>query len=174
MRCGTIPAVPPKLYNRLNHVQVLGPEYQRALHTPRPEIGWQGDPDLTLAYHHLTGWEVIREEAVFDDHTRTWVTRHIVIARQRAGAGARFDINELLKGLVARDVQVREQSHKKAAEDYIKSVEKEERERERAMFEAIAPVHEKLAWTTAKETGDLAPQVSLAGLSLPAKDAVDS
>ena len=62
----------------------------------------------------------------------------------------------------------------KAADAYIKAVEQEERDRERTMFEAIAPVHEKLAWTTAKETGNLAPQVSLAGLSLPAKDAVDS
>lgn len=162
----------PTFYSRMNDVQILGPEYQKALRSPRPEIGWQGDPDLTLAYHHLTGWEVLREEAHLTD--RGWETRHIVIARQRPGSNTRFDINELLKGLVARDVQVREQSHKKAAEDYIKAVEKEERDRENAMYEAIRPVHEKLAWTTAKETGDLAPQVSLAGLSIPGKDAVDS
>jgi len=167
-------AMPPKPYSRLSEVQVLGPEYQRALRSPRPEIGWQGDPDLTLAYHHLTGWEVLREEAHFNERTRSWESRHIVIARQRAGAGTRFDINQLLKGLVERDTRVREHSAKKAADDYIKSVEKEERERENQMYEAIRPVHEKLAWVTAKETGNLAPQVSLAGLSIPSKDAVDS
>lgn len=169
-----MPAMPPTPYSRLRDVQVLGPEYQRALRSPRPEVGWQGDPDLTLAYHHITGWEVLREEAHFNERTRTWGVRHVVIARQKAAAGTRFDINELLRGLVARDTQVRNQSAQKAADDYIKSVEKEEREREQSMYEAIAPVHERLAWTVAKETGNLAPQVSLAGLSLPAKDAVDS
>lgn len=162
----------PTLYSRMNDVQILGPEYQKALRTPRPEIGWQGDPDLTLAHHHLTGWEVLREEAYPTGHG--WETRHVVIARQKPGSNTRFDINQLLKGLVERDTRVREHSAKKAADDYIKAVEKEERERENQMYEAIRPVHEKLAWVTAKETGDLAPQVSLAGLSIPGKDAVDS
>lgn len=166
--------MPPTPYSRLSQVQVMGSDYQRALHSPRPEIGWQGDPDLTLAYHHLTGWEVLREEAHYDERTRTWSSRHIVIARQKAGSNTRFDINELLKGLVARDVQVRGQSQKAASDAYFKAVEQEEKERTDRMYEAIRPVHEKLAWVTAKETGDLAPQVSLAGLSLPAKDAVDS
>lgn len=166
------PRMPPKPYSRLSDVQVLGPEYQKALRSPRPEIGWQGDPDLTLAYHHLTGWEVLREEAYAGD--RGWETRHVVIARQKAGAGTRFDINDLLKGLVARDTQVRDQSQRAASDAYFKAVEQEEKERVDRMYESIRPVHEKLAWTVAKETGDLAPQVSLAGLSLPAKDAVDS
>jgi len=42
------------------------------------------------------------------------------------------------------------------------------------MVEAVLPVHEKLAWQTAKATGNLAPFIGQAGLSLPAKDAVDS
>ena len=166
--------MPPSFYSRLNDVQILGPEYQKALRSPRPEIGWQGDPDLTLAYHHLTGWEVLREEAHFNDRTRTWNVRHVVIARQKAGAGARFDINGLLRGLVARDTHVRDQSQKSASDAYFKAVEQEEKERADRMYEAIRPVHERLAWTVAKETGDLAPQVSLAGLSIPGKDAVDS
>lgn len=167
-----MPAMPP--YSRLRDVQVLGPDYQRALRDPNPSLGWKGDPDLTLAYHHLTGWEVLREEAFFNDKTRTWEVRHIVIARQRAGSGARFDVNELVRGLVARDTQIAGQSQRKAADAHIKALLKEEADREAAMVEAVTPVHEKLAWVTAKETGNLAPVVSLAGLDLPRKDAVDS
>lgn len=164
----------PQPYSRLNDVQVLGPELQAALHNPKPELGWQGDPDLTVVYHHLTGWEVLREEATFDARTRTWSNRYIVIARQRAGSPTRFDVNELIRGLVERDVKVAGHSHKKAVEDSIKAAIKEEESREADMHDAIAPVHEKLVWAVAKETGDLSPFISLAGLSAPGKDAVDS
>jgi hypothetical protein len=159
------------LYNRLQHVQVMGPEVQAALHNPKPEIGWQGDPDLTAAYHHLTGWEILREEAA--ETQFGWVTHHIVIARQKAGSPAQFDINELLQGLVARDTQVREQSHKKAGDRFIDTMVKEEQARDDAAVEALIPVHEKLAWTLAKENGYKYPYISLAGLDLPPKDAVD-
>lgn len=165
-----MPAMPPKPYSRLSEVQVLGPEYQKALRTPRPEIGWQGDPDLTLAYHHLTGWEVLREEAVQDPRTGRWESRHVVIARQRAAGDVRIDVNELIRGLVARDTQVANQSHRKATEAYIDAVAKEEKERADRAYEAIRPVHEKLAWQVAKEAGELSKIVSLAGT---VKDAVD-
>ena len=163
----------PKLYNRLSEVQQLGPDYQRAIRDQKPEIGWQGDPDLTLAYHELTGWEVLREEA-FPDGAGGWAVRHVVIARQAAGSGTRFDINALLRGLVDRDTRVAGHSHKKASDRLIDEIARSEVERERKMFEAMAPVHEELAWTVAKETGSLSPIIGQAGLDLPGRDAVDS
>jgi hypothetical protein len=164
--------MPPKLYNRLNDVSVMGPEYQALLHTPSPTLGWHGDPDLTLAYHGLTGWDVLREEAV-EDGRGGWTTRHKVIAQCKTGV-ERFDPNELIRGLVERDTRVLAQSHQKAVDNILKSIDKEEADRSARMVDAVLPVHEKLAWQTAKETGNLAPFIGQAGLSLPAKDAVDS
>ena len=167
-----LPVMPPKLYNRLNDVSIMGAEYQALLHTPSPTLGWQGDPDLTLAYHGLTGWEVLREEAV-EDGRGGWITRHKVIAQCHTGV-ERFDPNELIRGLVARDTRVHRQSHEKAVDKIIDAIAKDEADRSARMVEAVLPVHEKLAWQTAKETGNLAPFIGQAGLSLPAKDAVDS
>jgi len=164
--------MPPKLYNRLSEVELLGPEYQAELQKPRPELGWTGDPDLLLAHHRLTGWEVLREEATWNGHA--WESRHTVIAQKRPGSGDRIDVNELVRGLVARDTQIHKQSQRKAHEAYVKALALEEKEKLDRMVDAIAPVHEKLAWTTAKETDNLAPFIGQAGIDLPAKDAVDS
>lgn len=157
--------------SRLNDVSILGPEYQKALREGKPELGWKGDPDLTITYHRLLGWEVLREEGYFSNGV--WELRQIPVARQRPEAGVNLDINQLIRGLVARDTTVGNQSHEKAIDEYIQRYEKEEADRADQAYEAIAPVHEKLAWTVAKEAGGLAPVVSLAGINKPGGDTVD-
>ena len=153
----------------LTNVAVLGPEYQRALHNPKPEIGWKGDPDLTITHHQITGWEVLREEVWFDYKTKRWETRHIPVARQRPEAGSRLDIDQLLKGLVDRDTNAGS-DHKQAMAQHLDNLAKEEQRKADEAFEAFRPVHEKLAWTIAKETGSLSPVVAVGEIKQAAVD----
>lgn len=149
----------------LHDRSILGPEYQRRLREPDATLGWSGDPDLVLAYNRLLDvYEVWREEPFFDHATGKWVDDYVVVARRNV-RGARFDIAELIRGLVARDSWIEGQSAEKAMEKYLADVEAEAKAHEDAMFEALRPVHEKLAWTVARDTGDLTPFVSLSGAS---------
>jgi hypothetical protein len=139
---------------------VMAPEYQRALTEPDATLGWAGDPDLTLAWNRLDQrYEIWREEAWQDYTTGKWQTIHRIIAR--APRGDRLDVTEMIRGLVARDTAVSGQSHEKAMEKYIRDVEAESAAKDEAAFQAIAPIHEKLAWTMAKATDNHKPFVSL-------------
>lgn len=140
---------------------VLAPEYQWRLHNPDPTLGWLGDPDLVLTFNRLLDcYEVWREEPFFDTRAGKWVDDYVIVARRNT-KGSRFDIAELIKGLVARDSHLRNNSAEEAMKRHLDEVVAEEQARTDAMTEALMEPHAKLAYTLAKESGDLAPVISM-------------
>lgn len=145
---------------RLDDRERASVELQRALHRPDPTLGWRGDPDLILAFNRLERrWEVWREEAWQDYTTGRWETIHRIIAR--APTGDRLDVSELIRGLVERDTLIDGQDAVAQVEKLFKDMEADERRKDAEMVEAITPVHEKLAWTIAKDTGNSKPFLSV-------------
>lgn len=90
------------------------------LRRPDPTIGWTGDPLLTVAYNRiLDRWEVHRERpdgsGKFD-----------FIARQKE-MGQRLDVTQLLRGLVARDTTLRNNTALDQANERIKANQENEK-----------------------------------------------
>jgi hypothetical protein len=141
----------------------LGPEYQARLTNPDPTLGWLGDPDLVLTYNRLEDcYEVWREEVVYDTAVEDYVTRYTIIAK-RSTKGARFDIAQLIRGLVARDSYIEGNSAKQAMEKYLAEVSRETEEGEARMVEALMEPHAKVAHALARDTGNLSTFVSMSG-----------
>jgi hypothetical protein len=105
----------------------------KALADPDPVIGWAGDPSCFMAWNRLENrWEVWRQEPEGDR----------LIAR--APSGERLDVTKLLKGLVERDMTLRNNSAVKQVERILEHNEKLERERTRNAEEVLQERLEKV------------------------------
>lgn len=92
-------------------------QFTRALQDGKPELGWEGDPDLALALNEITQqWELLRHAPV-----RGYPDRYVVEATTPVGAplneGA---LNKLIQGLVARS-----RRHVGSEKDWLDGVMKE-------------------------------------------------
>lgn len=74
-------------------------EFTRVLQDGKPELGWEGDPDLALALNEITQqWELLRHAPV-----RGYPDRYVVEATTPVGAPLNEDaLNKLIRNLVAR------------------------------------------------------------------------
>jgi len=125
-------------------LSTLGPSYTAEIK--------KYDPDLEIVWNKLEDrYEVWREEW---DEARQAVIPQLV-ARGPAGK-TRVDIAQVISRLRAMDTRLAGQSHVEQMDRYLADLAAEEKAKDDEAYEAIRPVHERLAWQVAKETGNLA------------------
>ena len=116
----------------------------------KPEMGWSGDPMLSLAFHRIENrWELWRNEPVAGQPDR-----HILVAKGPVGADLNDDaVNLLIMNLVRSDTHARGNSAEDIVENVLKTNEKLEKDRETAAMEETSDALAKFYTEAGKVLG---------------------
>lgn len=118
----------------LDERQRVAEHLVRPLREGKPELGWEGDPRLVLAFHAITHqWELWRHEPV-----RNNPDRHVLVAKGPPGQ----DINPqavdlLIRHLIDHDTHRRGNSLQEQLDRVIAQNERHDREQSRKAAEAL-------------------------------------
>jgi hypothetical protein len=119
----------------------------------KPELGWEGDPDLQLTFHAITNrWELLRHEPRRGDPDR-----HVIECQGPVGQDINEEaINLMIMGLVARSTNRRGNSAEEQMERVFEANDRAERAR---LQEATETTGDALAkfYTEAGKTLGVAP-----------------
>lgn len=136
-----------EIYSRQHDAE----HYSRPLQQGYAPLGWEGDPDLILAFNNgpAQRWEVLRHEP-----KRNLPNRHVVVMAGPSGAELNDSaIIALIQALVLADTRREGNSASEQLERIIKKNEKLEAEQTAAAADATAEHLEKFYHEAGKAMG---------------------
>lgn len=135
-------------------IAALGEHHQKYIREGMPEVGWDGDPWLTLAYNKL------------QDRMEIWVEEPgrdpVCVMRSKSlDENGVPSIQELCVHLANHDLRkIAVEQVIKRIDDHNEAVEQAVRD---AHFDRQAAALEKVYWSVGKATGDYRPVIGMHG-----------